>query len=92
MTNVPAKVTTLMLVCGEPSGDQLGAELMGGLKAVAGNSVQIVGVGGAAMIPIFVGSSLRAMLELSRPVRAFRRDDLQRAERIAQRALYQHES
>ena len=50
------------------------------------------GVGGAAMIPIFVGSSLRAMLELSRPVRAFRRDDLQRAERIAQRALYQHES
>jgi len=50
------------------------------------------GVGGAAMIPIFVGSSLRAMLELSRPVRAFRCDDLQRAERIAQRALYQHES
>jgi hypothetical protein len=50
------------------------------------------GVGGVAMIPIFVGSSLRAMLELSRPARAFRRDDLQRAERIAQRALYQHES
>jgi len=50
------------------------------------------GVGGAAMIPIFVGSSLRAMLELSRPTRAFRRDDLQRAERVAQRALYQHES
>jgi hypothetical protein len=50
------------------------------------------GVGGAAMIPIFVGSNLRAMLELSRPARAFRRDDLQRAERIAQRALYQHES
>jgi hypothetical protein len=50
------------------------------------------GVGGAAMIPIFVGSSLRAMLELSRPAHAFRRDDLQRAERIAQRALYQHES
>jgi hypothetical protein len=50
------------------------------------------GVGGAAMIPIFVGTSLRAMLELSRPTRAFRRDDLQRAERVAQRALYQHES
>ena len=50
------------------------------------------GVGGAAMIPIFVGSSLRAMLELSRPAHAFRREDLQRAERIAQRALYQHES
>ena len=38
-----------MLVCGEPSGDQLGAELMQGLKAVAGNSVHVVGVGGAAM-------------------------------------------
>jgi hypothetical protein len=50
------------------------------------------GVGGAAMIPIFVGSSLRAMLEVSRPGHAFRRDDLQRAERIAQRALHQHEN
>jgi hypothetical protein len=50
------------------------------------------GVGGAAMIPIFLGGNLRAMLELSRPARAFRRDDLQRAERVAQRALYQHES
>lgn len=38
-----------MLVCGEPSGDQLGAELMAGLKALAGDSVKIVGVGGAAM-------------------------------------------
>ena len=38
-----------MLVCGEPSGDQLGAELMAGLKAIAGSSVQIVGVGGTAM-------------------------------------------
>jgi len=38
-----------MLVCGEPSGDQLGAELMAGLKKAAGDSVQIVGVGGAAM-------------------------------------------
>jgi hypothetical protein len=50
------------------------------------------GVGGAAMIPIFLDGSLRAMLELARPARAFRRDDLQRAERVAQRALYQHES
>ena len=40
---------TLMLVCGEPSGDQLGAELMAGIKVVAGDSVRIVGVGGAAM-------------------------------------------
>ena len=50
------------------------------------------GVGGAAMIPIFVGNTLMAMLELSRPGHAFRRCDLQRAERIAQRALYQHAS
>ena len=47
------------------------------------------GVGGAAMLPIFVESSLVAMLELSRPGHAFRRGDLQRAERIAQRALHQ---
>ncbi|MEO6603786.1 MAG: GAF domain-containing protein [Polyangiaceae bacterium] len=45
------------------------------------------GVGAAAMIPLFVGEQLTAMLELSRPGHAFRRTDLQRAERIAQRAL-----
>lgn len=50
------------------------------------------GVGGAAMIPIFVGNTLTAMLELSRPGHAFRRCDLQRAERIVWRALYQHAS
>jgi hypothetical protein len=50
------------------------------------------GVGGAAMLPIFVGHSLMAMLELSRPGHAFRRGDLRQAERIAQRALYQHTS
>lgn len=48
-TTLPARPLTLMLVCGEPSGDQLGAELMAGLKALAGNSLRIVGVGGAAM-------------------------------------------
>jgi lipid-A-disaccharide synthase len=37
-----------MLVCGEPSGDQLGAQLMAGLKALD-PTVRIVGVGGAAM-------------------------------------------
>ncbi len=37
-----------MLVCGEPSGDLLGAQLMGGLKALD-PAVRIVGVGGAAM-------------------------------------------
>ncbi len=40
---------TIMLVVGEPSGDQLGAQLMAGLKKIAGNRVRIVGVGGAAM-------------------------------------------
>jgi lipid-A-disaccharide synthase len=40
---------TLMLVCGEPSGDQLGAQLMAALKALTNNSVNIVGVGGPAM-------------------------------------------
>jgi lipid-A-disaccharide synthase len=40
---------TLMLVCGEPSGDQLGAQLMAGLRKLGGDNVRIVGVGGAAM-------------------------------------------
>lgn len=47
--SLPARPFTVMLVAGEPSGDQLGAELMAGLKAVAGGSVRIVGVGGPAM-------------------------------------------
>ncbi len=38
-----------MLVCGEPSGDQLGAQLMVGLKQLAGDRLKIVGVGGPAM-------------------------------------------
>jgi hypothetical protein len=45
------------------------------------------GVGAAAMIPLFVGHTLTAMLELSRPGHSFRRSDLQRAERIAQHAM-----
>ncbi len=40
---------TLMLVCGEPSGDRLGAQLMVALNALAGRSIRIVGVGGPAM-------------------------------------------
>jgi lipid-A-disaccharide synthase len=43
------KKKTLMLVCGEPSGDQLGAQLMAGIKHLAGDAVRIVGVGGPAM-------------------------------------------
>lgn len=38
-----------MLVCGEPSGDALGAQLMAGLKQLAGDRVRFTGVGGLAM-------------------------------------------
>lgn len=43
------RVLTIMLVVGEPSGDQLGAQLMVGLKTLSGSAVCIVGVGGSAM-------------------------------------------
>ncbi|MDE2134945.1 MAG: lipid-A-disaccharide synthase [Alphaproteobacteria bacterium] len=49
MSGAPANPLTLMLVCGEPSGDRLGAQLMAALKAIAGDTVKIVGVGGEAM-------------------------------------------
>lgn len=49
MSVAPAKQVTLMLVCGEPSGDLLGAQLMAGIKSVAGDTARIVGVGGPAM-------------------------------------------
>jgi lipid-A-disaccharide synthase len=38
-----------MLVCGEPSGDLLGAQLMASLKALAADRIRFTGVGGAAM-------------------------------------------
>ncbi len=38
-----------MLVCGEPSGDQLGGQLMAALKATVGDNVKVTGVGGRAM-------------------------------------------
>ncbi len=38
-----------MLVCGEPSGDALGAQLMAGLKVLAEDRVSFTGVGGLAM-------------------------------------------
>lgn len=41
---------TLMLVCGEPSGDQLGAQLMAALKSFAGDRIRFVGVGGPGMV------------------------------------------
>lgn len=43
------KVLKIMLVCGEPSGDALGAQLMAGLKQLAGDRVKFSGVGGLAM-------------------------------------------
>jgi lipid-A-disaccharide synthase len=43
------RALTIMLVAGEPSGDQLGAQLMAGLKALSGEHLRIVGVGGTAM-------------------------------------------
>lgn len=45
-----ASPVTLMLVCGEPSGDQLGAQLMLALKSLAGERIRFVGVGGPAMV------------------------------------------
>jgi lipid-A-disaccharide synthase len=44
-----AKTPSLMLVVGEPSGDQLGAQLMAALKRETGGRVHITGVGGQAM-------------------------------------------
>ncbi len=43
------KPVTLMLVCGEPSGDLLGAQLMAALKTLCGDAVKFTGVGGEAM-------------------------------------------
>jgi lipid-A-disaccharide synthase len=39
----------VMIVCGEPSGDALGAQLIAGLKQLAGDRVRFTGVGGLAM-------------------------------------------
>jgi lipid-A-disaccharide synthase len=47
--DLPEEPLSLMLVCGEPSGDQLGAQLMAGIRALAGDDVRITGVGGTAM-------------------------------------------
>lgn len=52
---LPGRPLTLMLVCGEPSGDQLGAELMAALKTFA-PKVEIVGVGGPAMSALGLNS------------------------------------
>lgn len=45
------------------------------------------GVGAVAMLPILIGGDVIAQLELARPGHPFRRSDLQRVERVVQRAL-----
>jgi lipid-A-disaccharide synthase len=60
-TQLPAKPLNVMLVCGEPSGDQLGAQLMTALKALGGENVKISGVGGAAM----AAQGLRSLFPLN---------------------------
>ena len=49
MSELRAEPLKLMLVCGEPSGDLLGGQLMAGLKTVTGGNVEFTGVGGSAM-------------------------------------------
>ncbi len=49
MSELREKKISLMLVCGEPSGDQLGAQLIAGLRALEAGNVTITGVGGPAM-------------------------------------------
>lgn len=49
MNSEPAAPLRLMLVCGEPSGDQLGAQLMAGLKDMSAGPIEFIGVGGPAM-------------------------------------------
>jgi lipid-A-disaccharide synthase len=50
MTALPAtKPLSLMLIAGEPSGDQLGGQLMAALRTIAGDNFSIIGMGGPAM-------------------------------------------
>jgi lipid-A-disaccharide synthase len=59
--SVPEKPLSFMLICGEPSGDQLGGQLMAGLKALTNDNIQITGVGGAAM----AAQGLKSLFPLS---------------------------
>jgi lipid-A-disaccharide synthase len=49
MASLPAKPLSLMLVCGEPSGDRLGGQLMAAFKSILGAGVTFCGIGGEAM-------------------------------------------
>lgn len=55
------KPLSLLLVAGEPSGDQLGAQLMAGIRVASGDQVKIEGVGGTAM----EAQGLRSLFPLS---------------------------
>ncbi|HZH83308.1 MAG TPA: hypothetical protein VFD87_09200, partial [Phototrophicaceae bacterium] len=46
----PARDAEIMLVVGEASGDELGAQLIAAINALGGGHVRITGVGGPAMI------------------------------------------
>jgi lipid-A-disaccharide synthase len=61
MSAANQKPLSLMLICGEPSGDQLGGQLMAGLRSVAGDSVTITGVGGPSM----AAQGLKSLFPLS---------------------------
>ncbi len=49
MNPAAGKPINLMIVCGEPSGDALGAQLMARVRELAGDRVRFTGVGGLAM-------------------------------------------
>ena len=49
MAELPAKPLSIMLVCGEPSGDRLGGQLMAAFKSILGENVRFSGIGGEAM-------------------------------------------
>lgn len=60
MSDLPAKVPTIMLVAGEPSGDALGGQLIEGLKQLTGGNVHVIGVGG----PMMRASGLQSLYPL----------------------------
>ena len=59
-----AAATTIFLVAGEPSGDQIGGRLMAALRRVLGDRVRFAGIGGEAMAEQGL-KSLFPMSELS---------------------------
>jgi lipid-A-disaccharide synthase len=61
MSGDPSRPLSLLLVAGEPSGDQLGAQLMAGIRSASDDQVKIEGVGGPAM----EAQGLRSLFPLS---------------------------